>query len=111
MQCTQVKKPTPQSTPSREDIEAQLRGWLNHIPDLFNGAFRRVWAKALTRGGMKAAIRSKCQDCMNWQNSEIKRCSIFHCPLYQYRPGAKKDGDVEQQIIDSIERITCDSRL
>lgn len=91
------------TTPDRQQIEVQLRKWLKQIPDLFNGAFRRVWIKALARQSMKAAIRAKCQDCMNWQNTEIKDCPIVHCPLFQYRPGAKKDGATETIIRQVVE--------
>jgi len=52
-------------------------------------SFRGTYDKAM--GGKKvfAAIRAKCQDCMNWQNSEIKACTVVHCPLWPYRMGHK----------------------
>jgi hypothetical protein len=97
------------TTPDRQQIEQELRHWYRSIPDLFNGAFRRTWMKALARKSMKAAIRAKCHDCMNWQNAEIRDCPIVHCPLYLYRPGAKKDGPVEREIARIVQGLTCDS--
>ena len=72
----------------------QLRKWYKNIPDLYTGAFRKKWVKALQRKGAMVAIAAKCQDCMCWQNTEIRECSIVTCPLYQYRPNTKMDTEI-----------------
>ena len=33
------------------------------------------------------AIRTKCQECSNFQPSEIRNCVITDCPLYPFRLG------------------------
>lgn len=38
------------------------------------------------------AIRCKCLDCVCYQSSEITRCPILDCPLYNFRSGANKTG-------------------
>jgi len=86
-------------------IRDQLKQWHENIPDLFHGAFRKKWIKALQRKGMKAAITAKCQDCMCWQNTEIKECNIVTCPLFQYRPFANKDGELETMVITVVTEI------
>ncbi len=83
----------------------QLRRWYRNIPDLYKGAFRRKWIKALQRKSMKAAIQAKCQDCMNWQNTEVRLCDIVTCPLWQYRPFYKKDGELETEVIAVVTEI------
>ncbi len=86
-------------------IRDQLRQWHKNIPDLFHGSFRMKWIKALQRKGMRAAIDAKCQDCMCWQNAEIKECNIVTCPLFQYRPFANKDGELETMVITVVTEI------
>ena len=82
----------------RQAIEDRLRQWFRQIPDLRNGSLRKRWLKALARRSMKAAVGAKCEDCMAFEQPEVRRCEVVTCPLYQYRPGAKKDGPVEQTI-------------
>lgn len=86
-------------------IRDQLRQWYRNIPDIYQGAFRKKWIKALQRKSMKAAISAKCQDCMCWQNTEIKECNIVTCPLFQYRPFSKKDGRLETEVIAVVVEI------
>jgi hypothetical protein len=74
-------------------IEDELRRWYSHIPDIYHGAFRRLWLRAIQGRSKAAAIKAKCQDCMCWQNSEIAECGIYHCPLYPYRPRAHDKDD------------------
>ena len=33
------------------------------------------------------AIRAKCLDCTNKQPSEVRRCLVDNCPLFNYRFG------------------------
>lgn len=76
----------------------ELRRWQNNIPDLYHGAYRRTWLKAVGKESMRAAINAKCQDCMNWQQSEVKRCDVITCPLWQYRPLQDKAKKREKAI-------------
>lgn len=64
--------------------------WRAHIPGMYNGAYRKVWDKAMSGKSLRAAITAKCQDCMCWQYAEVKRCTVITCPLYPYRPGVKR---------------------
>ena len=52
--------------------------------------------KILTKGGIlektltpMSAIRAKCQECSNFQYSEIKRCPVVDCALFPYRLGRR----------------------
>lgn len=66
------------------------------------------------------AIRAKCLDCTNYQNNEIRDCTVTGCPLYDFRMGhnpnrkgigrngfaelGKKEKDTEgEEIIDETE--------
>jgi len=51
--------------------------------------YRNTYDKAMAGRKPLAAIRAKCQDCMNWQNAEIKACNIPYCPLWPYRMGKR----------------------
>ncbi len=86
-----------------DDYE-QLRRWRNSIPDKHNGAYRRVWDKAITKKSMRAAVNGKCQDCMAWQGPEIKHCDIITCPLWQYRPLQGKDEKTHAMAVAGIAR-------
>ncbi len=86
-------------------IRDQLKQWHRNIPDLYHGAFRKKWIKALQRKGMRAAIDAKCADCQCWQNTEIRDCNLVTCPLFQYRPFAKKDGKLETEVVAIVMEI------
>lgn len=86
-------------------IRDQLRQWHKNIPNKYKGAFRKKWIKALQRKSMRAAIDAKCGDCMRWQNTEIKTCDVVTCPLWQYRPFSKKNGEIETEVIAVVTEI------
>ena len=64
----------------------QIAKFRENIPNLFHGSYRKQYDKAITGRGMRAAINSKCLDCICWQQAEVKRCTVVTCPLYTYRP-------------------------
>jgi len=97
MSTTATVEPKSQ-TKATASIEDQLRKWYRSIPDIRGGSLRKRWLKALSRRSMKAAVAAKCEDCMAFEQPEVRRCTIVHCPLFLYRPGAKKDNPVEQAI-------------
>jgi hypothetical protein len=83
----QIKK-QPQT--KQEIIEAYIK----NIPEKYRGTYRKAM-----EGSKKKAIDAKCQECMCWQVSEIKRCENMVCPLFPNRPGAKKSD--RYSIVDS----------
>ena len=76
----------------------KLRYWWNHIPDSYQGAYRRVWKKAASKQSMRAAVNAKCHDCMNWDQVQVKLCDIITCPLWQYRPLQKRESTQEAEV-------------
>ena len=92
------------------NIRQQLRNWHKNIPNLYSGSFRNKWIKALQRKSMKAAVVAKCQDCMNWQNAEVRECNVITCPLFQYRPFADKNGKLESDVIIAVTEIDRNER-
>jgi len=66
--------------------EEQRKLFREKIPDLFHGSYRRQYDKAMKGHSIRAAINSKCLDCMCWEAAEIKRCTVVTCPLFKYRP-------------------------
>ena len=67
-------------------IKQQFARWLDQIPPLHNGKFRREWLRAITKQSRKDAMDANCRDCSCWQNVEVRDCLIITCPLWQYRP-------------------------
>ena len=63
--------------------DVQTRWCIGTVP----AKHRNTYRKAMTGRKALVAIRQKCLDCMNWQESEIRRCEIEHCPLWPYRMG------------------------
>ncbi len=85
-----------------ESKEQRIAVWRENIPDVFHGSYRKQYDKAISRQSMRAAINSKCLDCMCWQQAEVKRCDIVTCPLHPYRPyqdgtGRLVSSDLAQQ--------------
>ena len=80
-----------QTTISHDEAFEIRRQHRANIPDLHHGAYRRLWDKAMTGRSLRAAVRSKCLDCMNWQSVEVKMCTCVACPLFPYRPGQKRN--------------------
>jgi len=74
----------PQRQP--ETNSEKIAAWRENIPNLFHGSYRKQYDKAISGKGMRAAINSKCLDCMCWQQAEIRDCNIVTCPLHPYRP-------------------------
>jgi hypothetical protein len=68
----------------------RITAWRENIPDLYSGAYRRTYDKAMSGKSLRAAVTAKCQDCMCWQGTEIRQCDIVICPLHPYRPGLKR---------------------
>jgi len=73
------------------DKTEELRRWRENIPNIHDGSYRRQWDKAIRKESMRAAVNSKCLDCMCWQAAEVKRCDITTCPLWRYRPYQSKE--------------------
>ena len=53
------------------------------VPEKYRGIYRQ----AMTGRRALKAIRAKCLDCTCWQEAEVRRCTIEHCPLWPYRMG------------------------
>ena len=67
-------------------VEEQIAAWRENIPDLFHGSYRRAYDKAMSGKSLRAAIDSKCLDCVCWEQVEVKKCTAVTCPLHPYRP-------------------------
>ena len=60
------------------------------------------------------AIRFKCQECSNFQPSEIRNCVITDCPLYPFRMGknpnrsgiGNKKGRFGQNLQTQVSKIS-----
>ena len=64
----------------------RLKTYMEGIPVLYRAAV----GKSLSGGGSpRAAIKSKCLSCCNWQREEIKACNVVICPLHSFRPYQK----------------------
>ena len=49
------------------------------------------------------AIRAKCLDCCDWQQTEVRECTVIMCPLWPWRMG--KQPSVESlKAIENIPR-------
>jgi len=79
-----------QAALTRDEVFEIRRRHRANIPDLHNGAYRRLWDRAISGRDLRAAIRGKCQDCMAWQVPEIKICTCVACPLFPYRITGRK---------------------
>lgn len=51
----------------------------------------------ITRG---KAIRLKCLDCCCGNSAEVRRCPITKCPLWRYRMGNEKLGEIGADVND-----------
>lgn len=80
-----IKKQKPRNKTER------IRSWRENIPDFFHGSYRRNYDKAMTGKSLRAAVDSKCLDCMCWQAAEVRKCTIVTCPLHPYRPYSEKN--------------------
>ena len=86
----------------------QLLAWIENIPTLFNGKFRKQWLKAITKSSMRQAVNAKCADCCCWQNVEIRECTVVTCPLYQYRPaftGCSQDAHRRKEVLGAAQDV------
>lgn len=42
---------------------------------------------SLVKKSLLRVIREKCLDCCGYQHSEVRRCHITDCPLWEFRMG------------------------
>jgi len=40
----------------------------------------------IEKGSRSAAVKMKCIECMGFQPAEVKRCTVYTCPLWCFRP-------------------------
>ena len=83
--------------------EEQIRDYRRNIPDLFHGSYRKTYDKAV-EGSLRAAINSKCLDCVCWVQAEVKKCPHLSCSLWTVRPyqtaskiSQKPSGDIDKK--------------
>jgi len=67
--------------------EERIAAWRQNIPAKYRG----TWDKAQSGKSRQSAILAKCQDCMNWQIAEVRKCEIITCPLWPYRIRKRTD--------------------
>jgi hypothetical protein len=68
------------------DREAQIAKRRSRIPNLYDGAYRKKYDKAIEGNSLRAACDSFCLECVQWEKEEVKKCTDLGCPLYPYRP-------------------------
>lgn len=66
---------------------------LEHRPRLMKTAQRAI------NGSRKAADKLKCEDCCNYQPSEIRLCELMSCSLWSFRPNYKKSETVVKELL------------
>jgi hypothetical protein len=93
-----MKSPVKEMT-----VEQRIAAWIEHIPEKYRGTYR----KAMTGHSRQKAIHAKCQDCMNWQVAEIRRCDIVTCPLYPYRPSSARTNPSEDSQNEKTALVGC----
>lgn len=88
---------------TKEEITRIRRNYHDNIPDLHNGAYRKVWKRAIEKRSLAAAVKAKCLDCCCWVAAEIKDCRVPGCPLYELRPYADhpKRPRRQKEVVDS----------
>ncbi len=72
-----------------EEQLKHIKNFREQIPDIFNGAFRKKYDKAMEGNSMRAGVDAKCADCMNWQSREVHACDLVNCSLWPYRPKSR----------------------
>lgn len=56
------------------------------IPNLYHGAYRKNYLKAIEEKSLRAAVNAMCLECICWQREEVKYCTDYSCPLWPIRP-------------------------
>lgn len=66
--------------------EHEIKQYLDSIPEQ-----ARNVAKKGFNGGLRAAINTKCKDCMGYElySMRIRECEMITCPLHAVRPYQK----------------------
>lgn len=82
-----VVSPKMEKRASQEAVQVQERRkrkleQVERIVPSKVGIFKRAYAGK----SMRAAINAHCLECQGFQSSEVRRCPIFDCPLWELRP-------------------------
>jgi hypothetical protein len=70
-------------------MNQEQKEWHDGLPEKYQALYRR--AAEAGKSARASAIRSKCLDCMCWQEAEVRRCDIVRCPLWPYRNNSKPE--------------------
>ena len=63
------------------------------VPERFWERFKKI----ILTGPRGPCIRLKCLDCQNYQEAEVRRCTLTFCPLWRFRMGREKSaGDANE---------------
>lgn len=49
-------------------------------------SFQLTFLRAYSGRSKAAALKAKCIDCSNFQRDEVKNCTAYTCPLWEFRP-------------------------
>jgi hypothetical protein len=69
----------------KESVKKRLDDIQKHTPKLYP-LFFKVYADQTP---LSKAVKAKCLDCSCWQPDEITNCTVFTCPLWNFRPYQK----------------------
>lgn len=67
----------------RERQEQQRTALLENLGETTHGIMRRAWQGTASK---RDAIKAKCLECTVGMRAEIRDCTSYTCPLFEYRP-------------------------
>lgn len=59
---------------------------LEQIPDMYDGAYRKNYKKAMQGKSLRTAVNCFCLECTGYEKQYITTCTDSGCPLFPYRP-------------------------
>lgn len=74
--------------------QARVAKVLSAAPESVKGCLNRAFSGS---GGRANAIKAFCLTCVGYDRQEVKNCSSFGCPLWEYRPFRDRTGEVEEE--------------
>jgi hypothetical protein len=74
---------------------------LKTVPESRRNLVEKAYAG---KASARSAIKAKCMHCVGYEETvvRIKECTVFRCPLWNYRPYGEKDLPVRKELSEEL---------
>lgn len=77
-------------------VEQKIEFRRNHLIENAPVTQRAIFRRAYAGNSRTAAVKAMCLRCSNFERREVTHCTVYDCPLRDYRPYQTGDGSEDE---------------